>query len=259
MPYETVSLYGGKITIEFNPALHSYRRAGEKQAIISVTAATGCLDKSRPLMIWAERLAREHYQEFFRNSKETRYSQEQIEAMIEEAITKHKVKLVAAADSGTKVHDWAEQFMRSKVQGASAPSGFDGYSEGELNGINAFIDWYNSNEVEPVEIEKTIYSVKHNYVGRTDLIAKVNNRLLVCDYKTGKGIYGEAYYQNAAYWNAYEEETKAKIEGGLLLHFDKETGAFATKEITPHVHGKNLPVFISLLTVKKREKEVSKY
>jgi len=135
----------------------------------------------------------------------------------------------------------------------------EGYSEGEMNGINAFLDWYNGNEVTPIEIEKVVYSQRYDYVGKTDLIAKVNGKLLLCDYKTGKGIYSEAYYQNAAYWQAYQEEMQSSIEGGLLLHFDKETGAFATQEITSHVHNKNLPVFLSLLMVKTREREISKY
>jgi len=128
----------------------------------------------------------------FRNSKTTSYTQEEIEKMVEEAITLHNKKKLAAADSGTKVHDWAENFMK----GNQLP--LDDYSEGELNGINAFTDWFNSNDVKPIEIERIVYSRQYDYVGKTDLIASVNGKVLVCDYKTGKGIYSEAYYQNAA-------------------------------------------------------------
>jgi hypothetical protein len=51
------SVYNGEVSIEFFPDSHRYRKIGERSYLISVTTATGIIDKSRPLILWALGLA----------------------------------------------------------------------------------------------------------------------------------------------------------------------------------------------------------
>jgi hypothetical protein len=101
-PTKTLSLYKGKITVDFFEGKHSYiiRETGKRP--ISVTACTGIIDKSRPLIIWATRLAQDHLCNCLKNGIEI------TEEVIGEAIKQHTIRKKEAADIGTQVHEWAE-------------------------------------------------------------------------------------------------------------------------------------------------------
>jgi len=104
-----------------------------------------------------------------------------------------------------------------------------------------------------------VYSKKHDYVGLLDLIAIIDKKKYLVDYKTSKGIYSDAYFQVAAYRNAYEEETGEKLDGTLILHFNKENGEFAIHERPEEDYQKDLSAFLGALAVKKRKKELKEY
>ena len=96
--FETSSHYNGSIQIKFYPESHRYQLVGERNYLIGVTTATGMLDKSRPLIIWATRLSKD----FLLNA--LRQEQPIDEQLIEEACNQHNVKRDEAATSGSLVH-----------------------------------------------------------------------------------------------------------------------------------------------------------
>jgi ATP-dependent exoDNAse (exonuclease V) beta subunit len=55
--------------------------------------------------------------------------------------------------------------------------------------VLAFLKWKTDNDVEFLEVERLVYSKQYEYVGRFDLIAKVNGKKMLIDYKTSKGFY----------------------------------------------------------------------
>lgn len=253
----TKELYKGEVKIDFYPESHRYKKVGEKTYLISATAVTGIIDKSRFLIPWAVGLASTYIKSYLENSKALQFTTEELLPIIDEACQQHTIKKEQAADIGSQVHDWAMKFGMAKLGLCEAPELTDEMDEKVVLGINAFLDWYNNNKVEFLETEKMVYSRQYGFVGITDLVAKVNDKKLIIDYKTGKGIYSEYNYQVAGYRGAYEEE-HGKVNGGLILHFSKETGEFSTKELTDEDHEKDYKVFLSLLTVKLREKELAK-
>lgn len=253
-------LYNGTIGIEFYPDSHRYKKEGEKTYLISVTAATGIIDKSRFLIPWAVNLDFAHLRQFLESMTGHTLSPEEIYPVIDEACKQHTIRKEEAADIGSVVHDFAENFAKFKTgQVAICPEITDDLPEGAINGINAFLDWFNSNDVEFLNAEQLLYSKEHDYAGLADAVAKVNGKHLLIDYKTGKAIYNEAHYQVAGYVMAHEEEFKTELDGALILNFDKETGLLKdVQEIGRDDIEKNKETFLNCLGVKRREKELNK-
>ena len=75
--------------------------------------------------------------------------------------------------------------------------------------VSAWEEWKASIDFKPLLCEQAVWSHKHEYAGTMDLLAEINGRVTLIDWKTGKSVYREAFLQNAAY-------RVAMIEMGLL-------------------------------------------
>lgn len=254
------SLYGGEVEIDFYPDSHRYKMVGERSYLISVTSATGIIDKSRFLIPWAVNLAGTHLRQYLESIGDQKITAEELYPIIDEALLRHEKVKEEAAGFGTRVHDFCENFAKFKIgKLPECPEIEDDLPEEAVNGINAFIDWFSGNDVQFIDAERLIYSKKYEFTGLCDAIATVNGKLVVIDYKTGKGIYNEAYYQVAGYALAYEEETNKKLDGSVILNFGKDTGELNAKIEMPREElDINKDIFLACLTIKKREKELSK-
>lgn len=110
----------------------------------------------------------------------------------------------AAANRGTKVHKLGERLVHGET--VTVPEGL----EGHVASYVAFLDEF---DVQPVLVERTVWSRKHDYCGTFDLIADLldpddpetdpalRRRIRwLLDIKTSRsGIYGETGLQLAAY------------------------------------------------------------
>lgn len=242
------SLYNGDIEIEFkDDAFHTYLLNGKR--LTSVTSITGQLDKSAPLMYWAVGLARDFLDAFLQDGNA--YDRPTLLPVIEEACKQHTVKKKEAASVGDIVHDFALAYATAKTTGGELPK-IEDWPQEALNGINGFLDWKDSHNVTFRETERVIYSKKYNYVGRTDAVAILGNDIewTVLDYKTANGIYPEMLLQLCLYWYALEEEYGEGMGNGLIVRFDKETGAFHEHFISKEMYNLLLPAALSLVTVK---------
>ena len=93
------------------------------------------------------------------------------------------------------------------------------YSKAEIDKAETCLikywDWQKENPFEAVLVEQSLVSDKYAYGGTIDCVAKSNGNLVLIDYKTGKGIYEEMFYQLAAYKQLLIENgypvTKARI------------------------------------------------
>lgn len=257
----TQKLYGGEVTIDFYPDSHRYKKAGERTFLISATAATGIIDKSRFLIPWAVGLAGDHMRRHFEESTGP-YSSEELLPVIEESLKQHTIRKEAAATVGDKVHEYAEHFGEAKIAGKELPNPDDfmlGEDEADkkiTNGIGAFLDWYNAHDVEFLQTERLVYSKENDYCGLCDVTLKIDGKKVVGDYKTAKYVYNEHLYQLSGYWGAIEEEDKEKYDGGVILHFSKEDGTFKAVDVPRDEHEKNLDTFLHCVAIKRREKEL---
>lgn len=249
---ETHVLYNGDVIIDFYPDSHRYKMRGRTDYLISNTAATGIVDKSGPLMHWALDLAKKYIMEQLEQGVTI------TEMVLDEAKEQHKVRKEEAASIGDIVHQFAHDYAIAMIKQTSAPEIPEDAQDEVLNGINAFLNWVTEHKVEFLEAEVLLYSKQYDYVGKTDIVAKVDGVKGIFDYKTAKGIYDEMRFQLSGYKQSYEEERKEKLPLHGLLHFDKITGEF-----TPYMYGEDdfiedFKAFLGCLAVKKRIKELGK-
>lgn len=264
LPTKTHSLYGGKITIDFYEGRHLYKVRETGEVPISVTGATSIIDKSRPLLIWSERLSVEYLLDKL-NAK-VKFTEE----LIREACHQHQVKKEEAATIGGLVHKWAEDY----IAGVNPELPTD---EKVLNGVTAFLSFVQEHDVKFLASEKIVYSKKHRYVGLLDTIVSMkwnSTKRLIClgDFKTNNWkedketgerkptVYAEYRYQVAGYQNAYEEEHGEYFTGPrLMFSFDKDGGNFKVTDLDEQEdnYEKDVKCFLSALTLRKRDKELS--
>ncbi len=207
--FEEFDLYGGKCKVKFYPNSHRYTVNG-KPTSGSVTGILGIKDKSSGLVPWAVGLAVDHLLVTFNKNK----------TLIEEdflfAEDLHTNKKQEAANVGSIVHDWIEQYVKGRE--IEMPE----MEEAQI-GVNAFLDWERANKVVFKSSERAVYSRKHDFIGKMDIEARVNGKLCLIDIKTSNDIRNEYYMQTAAYVRADEEESGKEYQGRWIIRVAKET------------------------------------
>ena len=126
---------------------------------------------------------------------------------------------------GTVVHGLIEDFLKGKdIPKQSDPA--------VVICWNLFLDWWNKQEYEVVELEKKIYSKKYNYAGTLDLVVKdKKGNLVLMDIKTSNFISFDYFLQLNAYKFAYEEETGSKVSKSFIVKLSKKDAEIEIKEI----------------------------
>lgn len=240
--------YGGEVTIKFFPASHRYQLDGNSDYLIGVTIATGQLDKSRPLMIWASKLSKAFLLEALKNGEIN-------EDIIEEAVNQYNIKRDEAASKGSLVHQWCEDFIGGKNPGIPE-------DENVRNGILAFLKWKNENDVRFIFSEKRVYSKKHQFVGTADVgftlgleDHKINH---MGDWKTSNAIYAEMAMQVSAYQEAESEEYGTVYGDKYILRLDKDTGNFESHRFPKEEHEEHFNNFLACLKLKQFTKDWDK-
>ena len=126
---------------------------------------------------------------------------------------------------GSVVHGLIEDYL----QGKEIPIQSD---KAIVNCWNLFLDWWKTQEYKVIELEKKIFSKKHNYAGTLDLVLEdKKGNLVLADIKTSNHITFDYILQLNAYKYAYEEETKLKITKGLIIRLPKKDSKIEVKEL----------------------------
>src|SRR3990167_7038564 len=141
------------IELEFDDEKHRFSINGK--SILSVTGATGMVDKSAPLMFWAVKLFREFLIDKLSQGIIT-------EELILEGSRQHTIKKEKAADIGTQIHKWCGEYIMGK--NPAIPE-----DDKIKNGALAFLKWIDENKVKFLNSEEIIYSKKYDYAGIIDL------------------------------------------------------------------------------------------
>ena len=240
---EFYGLYGGKVKLEFQrEPYHKFLIDGNW--VPSVTSITKIVDKSAALVPWAVRLAKEYLIDKLVNNK-VKIGHDELLGIIEQACLQHKIKKEAAADAGTLVHQWVEDFTTGK--NPKMPT-----DPKVKNGVVAFLGWADSLKIKFLEAEKVIYSRKYNFAGVCDAIAQIGKDLVLLDYKTSSGVYPEMWLQVAAYQLAYTEETGKEIKYRVIARFDKMDGSFEHVELNDYKADRD--AFLAALKLSQRIK-----
>ena len=131
----------------------------------------------------------------------------------------HRRTLAKAADLGTQTHHFIEWQMRSRLGLPVGPAPI--ICDDAQWAVMAFEDWAKAVSLEPLAVERIVYSASHGYAGTLDLLAKVEGIVTVIDVKTGKAVYPEAFLQNVAYQMAVGELGIDQPQRGVIVRLPK--------------------------------------
>ncbi len=133
----------------------------------------------------------------------------------------HSKELAKAGDIGSQTHKLIEWNLRASLMQEAGPSPH--VTDKATWAFMAWEDWKKSVNLRPIYIEQTVWSDTHGFAGTMDLLAEVNGKLTVVDWKTGKAIYPEAHLQNAAYRHAFREMRHGDPVQGIIVRLPKNT------------------------------------
>lgn len=124
-----------------------------------------------------------------------------------------------AATIGTAAHAGIEWHLRTQLGEDAGPEPH--LPEAAAWAVESWKDWAQSVALEPLAIERVVYCEDCGYAGTLDLYARVKGIPTVCDWKTGRAIYPEAFLQNAAYRHA-AARLGIPAEQGIILRLPKQ-------------------------------------
>lgn len=127
-------------------------------------------------------------------------------------------KVKAACDIGDAFHAATEKLARREW--------VDEPHNRRLAGMLRRIDtWLTSEGFNPVDQELHLVSYAYKFSGTLDAtgyLAGNRKELVLVDWKTSSGIYGDMGLQLVAYAQAYFEKTGIRIKRGLIVHVSKD-------------------------------------
>lgn len=128
-------------------------------------------------------------------------------------------ELAKAQEIGSQVHAMIEWNLKSQLCYRVGPSPL--ITDKAQWAFMAWEDWRKKVDLKPVFVEQTVWSNEWGYAGTLDLLAEVDGKLSVVDWKTGKRVYPEAFLQNAAYRHAIREMKHADPIQGIVVRLPK--------------------------------------
>lgn len=238
----TPTIHGKVLT--FNPGSHRYFWDGKPT--FSVTTILNRMSK-QALIQWAADQAIDHVLAKGQRVAVGDLAQPQLAISIEDVEAGRKAHAVtrdAAGDVGTKLHRYAKDYMRGQV--SLLPPDMQVQKAGE-----AFRAWHSRSTFGEFQIERPIFSLKHYYAGTPDFWGLYNGEVCVLDYKTGKGVYHEAWLQLMAYKIAIEEERGITGLRRVVVHLDKNTGTCTPMDDSERDEEADRDAWLSLVALDK--------
>jgi uncharacterized protein YheU (UPF0270 family) len=269
-PLEVFKLYNGEITLLYDDDAHKYFIDGPdgRFQVPNVTTVLDTLDKSNPLIAWAVRCTITSLEESLHLDSRAdgsifEFLKEELVEKLETARKAHRVRKDDAANIGKQAHKWLEKYGLLIIKGrtdeqareellAQAPN-----DARALSCISAALAWYKEHHVVFIECERKVYSREDNSCGTTDVIAMVDGKRSLLDYKSSNGLYDTNRFQLAFYQSAYQEETGQNIEQRILLRLGKDEGEFEAHVLADHdEYLADLMAYKGLLITYERVQEI---
>ena len=235
---EEYSLYDGEVLLRFDPAKHLYTvKDGDEdwKRVYGTTSVLQVINKPA-IVYWAVGKAITHIEEEWKPGVE--YDEIQIQEALKDAKSAHRKFLSKAADTGTFVHKWIEDWIEATQTGKKVPA--LPVNKKIKESIEQFLAWVKDNKVEFVLNEQIVYNREYNVAGKLDNtliidgeIERLNldgSREMVTvkghylgDIKTSSGIYPEQGFQLSSYVEARTQEyPKEEYLGRIIVRIGKD-------------------------------------
>jgi len=149
---------------------HTIYKLADGSKVPGVTTVLGILNKPA-LVIWANKLG-------LQGIDSSKYRDEM-------------------ADIGTLAHQMIVDYFKGETTDTSE------YSKSQIdlaeNCLLSFWEWEKGHKIEVIMAEAQLISTEYDYGGTIDCFCNLDGQPTLLDFKTGKAIYPEFFYQLAAY------------------------------------------------------------
>jgi len=88
------------------------------------------------------------------------------------------------------------------------------------NCVLSYFEWEKGHKIEPIIVETPLISESFQFGGTVDCFCKLDGEPILLDFKTGKGIWPEMFYQLGAYFELLKENGYA-VGGARILRIGR--------------------------------------
>jgi len=159
-----------------------------------------------------------------------------------------------AGDIGTLVHYLIMCHLTKTEPDTSEYSAQD--IEKAENCLIKYWDWEKGHETEPVLVETPLVSDVYQFGGTIDFFGVIDGQPTLLDFKTGKAIYPEFFYQLAAYKQLLTEQGYL-VEVTKILRIGRDENE-GFEERTLGKLDKQWELFLNCLNIYQLQKEIRK-
>lgn len=157
-------------------------------------------------------------------------------------------------DIGTLAHDMILCYLKKKKCDTSE------YSKMQIdkaeNCFLSFLSWEKTHDIEPILIEQLFVSERYHFGGKFDFYGNVDGVPALGDFKTGKRIYDEAFYQLAGY-NLLLLENGKSAQQFIAINIGRDENE-KFKIVKKKSLAMQEEVFFAALKIYKMKKEIKK-
>lgn len=189
----------------------------------SVTTILRIIDKSGPLMGWAVNQERAAMKLALEDAL-TDGALVGVDAIYDAVMkkltgAKAATKMMEeAANIGLAAHGWIRWRTLRMLGETDEPE--PKIPPASETAVIAWMQWAREVDYVPVVAERRVHCPACGFAGTLDVIAKILGVATLADWKTGKGVYPEAFLQNLAYRHAAAREGIV-TEAGLIVRLPK--------------------------------------
>jgi hypothetical protein len=124
------------------------------------------------------------------------------------------------------------------------------------NAVLSYLEWEKQHDMEPILVEKPLVSKEYMFGGTPDLYCKLDGQYTIVDFKTGKGIYKEFFYQICGYGILIEENDPTLVQNYRILRIGKDANdAWEEKVLGDNDVQLKTQIFLKTLELYKLLKE----
>lgn len=272
MPNTSVTrVYQGRATINFNESSHRYsirvHNHVERLFQPSVTGVIG--QKAKPALVgWAAKQSLKYVAkklgeyESSQGAPPFTVDTSEIHGFLAEAEDAWR-ELDNATTIGTVAHRFAYEELRYRSGISKLKPRFPieadsvlmpDFSPEMVDAVNssarAVLQFFDDHHIEPIIMERPLWSPSEGYVGTPDVICRLDGVLSILDYKSSKAIFAETRIQLAALQNMFQEEFPDQIiRNRWAVNIPKSGGDVQTETYGLDEYAEDLESFRACLTL----------
>ena len=159
-------------------------------------------------------------------------------------------------DDAASVGTLAHLMIMNHLEGGQADT--SEYSQDDIdraeNCLIKFWDWEKEHTLEPILVETPLVSETFKFGGTIDCLCTLDGHLTLVDFKTGRAIYPEYFYQLAAYERLLAEKGH-QVESARILRIGR-TEDEGFEERTMVNLDKHFQIFLHCQNIYESQKEL---